>query len=273
MIGDTTACTLDQLAERLAGLRALHAERAHAALEGAAHTLKGSALVLGLDDLAVAMVALQTGLGSNPDDLAVDRALGSAERALALVSAEQRLRRLRHDLRNDLGRVMMGADLLELELDPALAGRARAIVEAAADATRRIDEIRPDEPAESFSQEDSSSSRSRLVGGLRVLVVDDDPQTADTVAALLARNGADVVAVAGLDPARAVLHSCLFDAALVDLFLAGETGEDILPELKELGVRAIAFTGDTSAAGNAWDAVLGKDESSSSLLAALAAAR
>lgn len=272
MIGDPVAAALDQLAERLVGLRALRAERADDALAEAAHTLKGSALVLGLDDLAVAMVALQAGLGSDPDDVAVDRALGSAERALTLVASEQRLRRLRHDLRNDLGKLMMGAGLLELELDPLRAGRARAIVEAAAAAAGRIDEIRPDGPVESVSQEDSPPSRSRSVGGLRVLVVDDDPQTADTVAALLQRSGADVVAVAGLDPARAVLRSRLFDAALVDLFVAGETGADILPELKQLGVRAIAFTGDTSAAGDAWDAVLGKDESCASLLAALAPA-
>jgi CheY-like chemotaxis protein len=62
-----------------------------------------------------------------------------------------------------------------------------------------------------------------LVAGLRVLVVEDNDELGDATAALLRAHGAQVVRVAGADPALAHLHADTpFDVVLSDIVMPGE---------------------------------------------------
>jgi CheY-like chemotaxis protein len=214
------------------------------------------------------MVALETGLDTH-DDVGVGRALAAAEHALAVAGVEERLRRLRHDLRNDLGKMMMAAGLLELELEGDQVERARQVVAAAAEASKKVDAItlRP-EPPESPAAAPEPDSRA---DGLRVLVVDDDPIAGATLADMLRSAGAEVVLVACLEVAFAELAGAPFEAALVDLSLGTESGADLLPALRKSGVRAVAYTGDSERAFQDWDAVVPKGAHASAIISALTA--
>ncbi len=68
----------------------------------------------------------------------------------------------------------------------------------------------------------------------RILVVDDEEIVRDVLSRLLSRRGGfEVEAVAGSAEAGQVLSRRPVDLALVDLFLAGESGLDLLRDLKQ----------------------------------------
>ncbi len=85
-------------------------------LQGQAHRLRGSALVLGLDSFAGAVAAYEAALTEPLDRDTARRAADRAARELQLALDPDPLRSVRHDLRNDLNIVLMGSKLLEAEL-------------------------------------------------------------------------------------------------------------------------------------------------------------
>jgi HPt (histidine-containing phosphotransfer) domain-containing protein/CheY-like chemotaxis protein len=259
---------LSELRARLDRLEQTRAAGEFETLERDAHTLKGSALLLGLDDLAVALTALRAELAVSPDGAGVVRSLATAARALELELTERRLRTLRHDLRNDLGKVMMAAGLLELELSESQASRAQTVTAAASVATGRVDEITI-APAQVPSPNGQTASERRDRTGLTALVVDDDHVAAAAVVAALRGGGVDVIIADDLDTARGLLGERSFDVAVVDIHLGGDLGTALLPDLRTHAVRAVAFTGDAAAAGDGWDAVVEKGAAPATLLAAL----
>jgi CheY-like chemotaxis protein/HPt (histidine-containing phosphotransfer) domain-containing protein len=262
-----------ELADRVRDLRVAALEEPDSPAAAKAHRLKGSALVLGLDELVVAAVALEVALAAG-DPSGVARALGAAEAALARLSVEDDLRRLRHDLRNDLGKVLMAVGLLQLELPDDQAERLRIVVEATEAATKRVDLVTSTPSRGSATPEREAPGEAPVeaapVEGLRVLVVEDDPLVASVVSDVLTAARAVVVVATNLAHGRALLETAVFDSALVDLELGPESGRELLPELTRLGIRSVAFSGDGSdASAGGWDAVVSKSSTHHALVAAL----
>lgn len=80
----------------------------------------------------------------------------------------------------------------------------------------------------------SSSGFGRLSGRearLRILVADDDEQVCDTYAAILGKDGYDVVCAGSTsDALRELAHQC-FDIMLSDLFVPGQNGLEMLKSI------------------------------------------
>lgn len=257
-----------ELDGRIAALREAVAEGDLDLLHRRAHQLKGSALALGLDDLAVAMVAAEHAV----DDASVARALATAAHALALHDAESRLRTLRHDLRNDLGVMLMAAGLLELDVEEgsSAAERAQMIATAAAAASAKVEAIRVLPEGAATPAAVGAPPTSVATIGARVLLVDDDRQVASLTGGALTAAGVEVVVVGDLGAARAALADGAFSAALVDLAVGPESGTELLPDLRAHGIRALAYTGeDTGLVSAGWDGVVSKSDPVATLLAAL----
>jgi two-component system, chemotaxis family, CheB/CheR fusion protein len=82
--------------------------------------------------------------------------------------------------------------------------------------------------------------------GLRILVVDDSQDSADTVAMLLQAKGYDAVAAYDARGALECLQSQVLDVAILDLELPGMSGYELAQELRQLSERTlllIALTG------------------------------
>lgn len=233
-----------------------------------AHRLRGSALVLGLDGLSVAAAAYEAALADHRDEDAARRAAELAVRELERALEPDILRRLRHDLRNDLNAVLMGSKLLEDELEELdqreLAQGIAAAVERMAG--RLVDPSGADR---------SAPPRIALAGSaeaLTVLVVEDDALVAGVVTRMLATAGATVEIAASLAEARGALSLSAYDAAVVDLGLSDGSGADLVPELNERGIRAVVLTGDGPVAVAGADHVLGKPVDIAVLVAAVTGA-
>lgn len=89
---------------------------------------------------------------------------------------------------------------------------------------------------------------SRSLGGVRALVVDDEPDTRELVAEVLARHGADVVLA---HDGAAALDACTahtFDVIVSDLSMPTLEGSALLATLRSHGVRtpALALSANTS---------------------------
>ncbi len=250
-------------------LSGLVQEEGDAAGIAAAHRLRGSALVLGLDGLAVAAAAYEAALGEPRDVDGARRAAELASRELDRALEPDALRPLRHDLRNDLNVVLMGSKLLEADLE---SGAQRELAEGIALAAERmasrlVDLKRP---------ERVEAPRIALAGSaeaLSVLVVEDDPLVAGVVARMLDVAGAKVDAVAGLAEARAALATWEYDAAVVDLRLVDGSGAELVPELRERGIRAVVLTGDSPSAVAGAHQVLTKPVDAAVLVAAVTGAQ
>jgi CheY-like chemotaxis protein len=78
----------------------------------------------------------------------------------------------------------------------------------------------------------------RCLGGLRVLVVDDDEDVRDALLAILLFFGADGCAVESADDARAVLNARDFDVLLSDIEMPDEDGYELIRSVRR--VRRIA---------------------------------
>ena len=89
--------------------------------------------------------------------------------------------------------------------------------------------------------------------GLRILVVDDDADGRDAIAALLGEYGAKVVAVGnGVDALKTLTNEAP-DVLVSDIAMPGMDGQSLMRRIRELGARrgsipAIAVTGYTSSA-------------------------
>lgn len=86
----------------------------------------------------------------------------------------------------------------------------------------------------------------RMLEGITVLVVDDEPDTLDLFATSLSRLGADVRSARTVEDALAILDGWKPDAVLCDLHLPGEDGYSLIervhanPALKALPLIAIS---------------------------------
>jgi len=100
-----------------------------------------------------------------------------------------------------------------------------------------------------------------MLNGLKVLVVEDEPDTRQLVAFVLSQQGAEVSSVASVKEALAELHRKPFDVLVSDVGMPGEDGFDLIRQLRarktpDAHIPAIALT------------AYAKDEDSARLLAA-----
>ena len=171
------------LAARLDEIERLAREGSAATAHDIAHGLKGAALTLGLDDVAVAAAALETAI-EHDDARATERALVSARGSLARISAGK----LIHDLRGSLNAVMGYSHLLVDELEEGDArDHARAIVEASYALNEAIDRF--DTGMRPVRRERTAPTVTASPPLPVLLVEDDDPSAGLVEAILAARTG------------------------------------------------------------------------------------
>jgi DNA-binding response OmpR family regulator len=79
----------------------------------------------------------------------------------------------------------------------------------------------------------------------RVLVVEDDYDSAEALCILVQQGGHDCQVALNADEARAITEDFTPDVALIDIGLPGETGYDLIKTLKSslVGCRFVAMTG------------------------------
>ncbi len=78
------------------------------------------------------------------------------------------------------------------------------------------------------------------LGGLRILVVDDQPDAREMVALVLANHGASVVTAGSAAEALDVLHDTAPDLLVVDLAMPGMDGYSLIQSIRAGGTRAAA---------------------------------
>jgi PAS domain S-box-containing protein len=71
-----------------------------------------------------------------------------------------------------------------------------------------------------------------VLGGIRVLTVEDEPDTRELIAAVLRQAGADVVVAASVDEALGALATSRPDIVLCDIAMPGRDGYDLVREAK-----------------------------------------
>lgn len=79
----------------------------------------------------------------------------------------------------------------------------------------------------------------------RILLVDDDPGIRLTLGMLLRKDGYRIEEASGIDDAIFKLKAAQFDLALVDIMLAGDSGIDLLHQIKEISpaTQVVIITG------------------------------
>jgi CheY-like chemotaxis protein len=89
----------------------------------------------------------------------------------------------------------------------------------------------------------------RILDGVRVCLVDDDPETLVSVALMLEQAGAAVTSAGGARAALVAVTSARPDVVVTDLAMPGEDGYWLVEQLRAKGVRVacIALTGFASA--------------------------
>ncbi|HYH84398.1 MAG TPA: ATP-binding protein [Pyrinomonadaceae bacterium] len=108
--------------------------------------------------------------------------------------------------------------------------------------------LRNEEESNGTASEQSAirNPQSAILAGLRVLVVDDEPDTLDLLRVVLERGGARVVAVGSASDAWGALEEGLPDLLLCDIGMAGEDGYQLIRRVRERErgalVPAIALT-------------------------------
>ena len=91
---------------------------------------------------------------------------------------------------------------------------------------------------ESRGTSDGSATKiARELEGIRVLVVDDEPDTREVIKAVLEHFGADVVLAGSAAEALAALERSLPDVILSDISMPGEDGYDLVRQVKALEAR------------------------------------
>ncbi|NMO16136.1 response regulator [Pyxidicoccus fallax] len=81
-------------------------------------------------------------------------------------------------------------------------------------------------------------SGGRRLEGVRVLLVDDDPQTRESVATVLEQHGARVESAESATRALAALRRDAFDVMLCDIAMPEEDGYSLIHKVRTLGARA-----------------------------------
>jgi CheY-like chemotaxis protein len=76
------------------------------------------------------------------------------------------------------------------------------------------------------------ASDARRLEGVRLLLVDDDPDTRDIIERVLVRRGADVVAVPSAAAALQAVEGSRFDVLLVDVMMPGMDGYDLMRKIR-----------------------------------------
>jgi PAS domain S-box-containing protein len=99
----------------------------------------------------------------------------------------------------------------------------------------------------SATESDRTGDFDRSLAGLRVLVVEDDPDARELISLALRRSGAEVQAVASAKEALSNLQMFTPDVLLSDIGLPAESGYDLIREVRSLSsdlsrVPAIALT-------------------------------
>jgi PAS domain S-box-containing protein len=92
--------------------------------------------------------------------------------------------------------------------------------------------------AQKTDQKDERISRTTAqhsLNGLRVLVVDDDPDTRELVAALLTMCGAEVVSVSSATEALDQMERQRFDLLISDIGMPEMNGHDLIARIRQLG--------------------------------------
>jgi len=97
----------------------------------------------------------------------------------------------------------------------------------------------------------SSESLPRQLAGARILVVDDDPDSRELVAALLARDGAQTVLAASAEEAREALSRRHPDVIVCDVGMPEEDGYTFMRWLRAAGEEAGAFVPALALTGHA----------------------
>ncbi|HEX3556884.1 MAG TPA: response regulator [Thermoanaerobaculia bacterium] len=100
--------------------------------------------------------------------------------------------------------------------------------------------------------EECPSAAAPTLAGLRVLAVDDDPDTLDLVAELLSLRGAEVVPAPSAAAALAALQRFAPDVLVSDIGMPDRDGYDLIRDVRGLGhgpddLPAVAVTAFTSA--------------------------
>jgi CheY-like chemotaxis protein len=103
-----------------------------------------------------------------------------------------------------------------------------------------------DEADDRVSPAGGATQGAPKLAGVRVLVVDDDADTAEAVAQLLTAEGATVRCAPSAERARGVLRDFLPDVLVSDIAMPGEDGYSLLRSVRCLDaharVRAVALT-------------------------------
>jgi CheY-like chemotaxis protein len=77
-------------------------------------------------------------------------------------------------------------------------------------------------------------SEPQALGGIHVLLVDDDDDTRDIIERVLARRGAEVVAVASAPAGLLRFAERKFDVLLVDIMMPGMDGYEFIGKIRAL---------------------------------------
>jgi CheY-like chemotaxis protein len=117
-----------------------------------------------------------------------------------------------------------------LEALPRLTGRRRAIGSSVGEPPRDDEELM----AGSWEFSANRPRLSRVLTGVRVLVVDDDEDTADLFAAALTACGADVVTATTASDALRVIAARAPDVVVTDIAMPGADGYWLIREIRQL---------------------------------------
>src|ERR1051325_1860876 len=93
----------------------------------------------------------------------------------------------------------------------------------------------PAEKTEPKNERNSPSTALHSLSGLRVLVVDDERDTRELVAAVLTTCGAEVVSVGSATEALDQMERQRFDLLISDIGMAGMNGYDLIRKIRQLG--------------------------------------
>jgi CheY-like chemotaxis protein len=115
-----------------------------------------------------------------------------------------------------------------LEALPRLTGRRRAIGSSVGEPPRDDEELM----AGSWEFSANRPRLSRVLTGVRVLVVDDDEDTADLFAAALTACGADVVTATTASDALRVIAARAPDVVVTDIAMPGADGYWLIREIR-----------------------------------------
>ncbi len=99
-------------------------------------------------------------------------------------------------------------------------------------ATPQLQEIRDDAPATEPGRLDALQPNATALDGLRVLLVDDDPDATGILEIVLGDRGAAVDAVHDCDAALRLLEGSAHDLLISDIGMPGKSGYDLIRELR-----------------------------------------